>query len=163
MCTRPTTRPLLTPLTPKTQLHQIRFLHFPSSLNTSNVLHSIITHLHRCRWDATDFFFPPCPSNQIPNRLYILPLSLARKPNPTLSSWCSAAQSHRRWLKRQTSIPSPVCVSQPDPCPMEVPIIVIPKWVCLVLYSIFWCDWVEGSRTKRNGEKWCSRNGEKWW
>ena len=104
------------------------------------------------------FFFPSTP-----NRLYILPSSLARKPNPTLSSWCSMAQSHQWWLKRRTSILSPMCVSQRDPCPMKVPIIVIPKWVCLVLYSIFWCDWVEGWRTKMNGEKWCTMNGEKWW
>ena len=102
-------------------------------------------------------FLPPSSSlKPNPNRLYILPPSLVRKSNPTLSSWCSAAQSRRWWLKRRTLIPSPMCVSQPDPCPMKVPNIVVPKWVSLVIYSIFWCNWVEGWRMKRNGEKW-------WW
>ena len=113
--------------------------------------------------DATDFFLPYRPWNKSHNRLFILPPSSVLKPNPALSSWCSAPQSPQWWLKKRISISLSMCVSQPDPCPVKVPIIVVPKWVCLVLYSIFWCDWVEGWRTKMNGEKWCTMNGEKWW
>nr|POE60663.1 hypothetical protein CFP56_41050 [Quercus suber] len=42
---------------------------------------------------------------------------LDAKTEPSIKfRWCFAPRTRRWWLKRRTSIPSLLCVSQPNPC-----------------------------------------------
>ena len=110
--------------------------------------------------DAIDFFLPFRPWNKTHNRLFILPPSSSSKPNPTLSSWCSAPQSHQ-WRDKPRSR-----------CQCVYPNPILAPWKFwsssfqsgYVLFFIQFFGVIgEGWRTKRNREKWCSMNGEKWW
>ena len=95
LCTKPTTRPLLTPLTPKPNFTKPNFSTSPRNLNTSNVLHLIVTHLRRRRWWCHRFLPPLSSLKQKPQQA-VHPssvLSAETKPSIKFLVLCSSIPS----------------------------------------------------------------------